>query len=210
MTRHYRFAVLCAFVLALTHSSPSFARKPFDGPDSHRDPGAFIEKKAEALGLDEEKLAAIRSIVESSKETGDRLHSEVRGLHDEMKEMLSQDAPDEAAVMKQIDGIGAVEVEMHKHRVRTMLKIRELLTPQQREAMVKLREDTRGRWKHALREACEEDLARLCPDAGDRRERRHCLEDNRKQVSSECRDAVGDARRARRESHRGPPEPEDE
>ncbi len=139
---------------------------------------------------------------------GERLRSKLRELHDGMKAMLSQDSPDEIAVMDQIETIGTVEVEMHKHRVGTMLKIRALLTPEQREALTQLREDTRGHWKHVLREACEEDLATLCPDAGDRRDRRQCLDENHEKVSPECKDAISSARRARREAHRGFSDPD--
>jgi Spy/CpxP family protein refolding chaperone len=183
----------------------SSARSHFGPGDSHRDPGAFIEEHAEALGLEGETLDAIRGIVEESKERGDQLHSKLRELHKGMKALLSQDTPDESAVMQQIDSIGAAEVEMHKHRLGTMLKIRALLTPEQREEMTRLREDSRGHWKHALMESCEADLEALCPEADDRWSRKECLKEQRENVSTECRDALKAARHARHESHKGCP-----
>jgi Spy/CpxP family protein refolding chaperone len=180
-----------ALLAALTLSGVSFAR--FGSAEPHHDPGAFIEENAEALNLDAETLSAIRSIVEASKSTGDQLHAELRELHEGMKALLSQDTPDESAVMKQIDSIGAAEVEMHKHRLGTMLEIRALLTPEQREEMTRLREDSRGRWRHALLETCEADLEALCPDADDRWSRKQCLREQREKVSSACRDALKDA-----------------
>jgi Spy/CpxP family protein refolding chaperone len=194
-----------ALVAALTLSGLSSARSPFGPGDSHRDPGAFIEEHAEALDLDDETLVAIRSIVEKSKERGDQLHSELRELHKGMKTLLSQDNPDESAVMQQIDSIGAAEVEMHKHRLGTMLEIRALLTPEQREQMTRLREDSRGHWKHALMEGCEADLEALCPEADDRWSRKQCLKEQRENVSAECRDALEAARHARHDSHKGCP-----
>jgi len=192
-----------ALLAALTLSGVSFARPPFGSAEPHHDPGAFIEENAEALNLDGETLGAIRSIVEASKDTGDQLHAELRELHEGMKALLSQGTPDESAVMKQVDSIGATEVEMHKHRLGTMLEIRALLTPEQREEMTRLREDSRGRWKHALLEACEADLEALCPDADDRWARKQCLREQREKVSSACRDALKDARRAHHGSHKG-------
>ena len=192
-----------ALAAALTLSGVGFARPSFEPGDSHRDPGAFIEENAEALGLDDETLGAIRSIVEESKDKGDQLHSELRELHKGMKALLSQGTPDESAVMQQVDSIGAAEVEMHKHRLGTMLEIRSLLTPEQREEMTRLRDDSRGRWKHALLEGCEADLEALCPEADDRWSRRQCLKEQREKVSSACGDALKAARRAHHGSHKG-------
>jgi Spy/CpxP family protein refolding chaperone len=203
MHRFKRVGFFGALVTALMFSGASFARSPFKSGDSHHDPGAFIEENAEALGLDDETLGAIRSIVEESKGTGDQLHSELRELHKGMKALLARDTPDESAVMKQVDAIGAAETAMHKHRLDTMLKIRALLTPEQREEMTGLREDSRGRWKQALLEDCEADLEALCPEADDRWSRKQCLKEQREKVSSACRDALKAARRAHRGSHKG-------
>ena len=108
-------------------------------------------------------------------------------------------------MMKQIETIGAVEIELHKHRLGTMLEIRALLTPEQREEMTRLREDSRGLWRHALSDACELDLAALCPEADDRWSRKECLREHREEVTKECSDALGAARRARHEFHKGCP-----
>jgi Spy/CpxP family protein refolding chaperone len=194
-----------ALVTALTLSGVGFARPPFEHTGSDRDPGAFIEENAESLGLNDETLSAIRSIVAESKDTGDQLHSELRELHKGMKALLSQGTPDESAVMKQVDAIGAAEVEMQRHRLGTMLEIRALLTPEQREEMTRLREDSRGRWRHALLEECESDLEALCPEADDRWSRKQCLKEQREEVSPTCRDAIKAAKRARHSSHKGCP-----
>jgi Spy/CpxP family protein refolding chaperone len=45
---------------------------------------------------------------------------------------LEHENPDEAAVMAQADAIGALKTEAQKHRLRTMLQVRALLTPEQR------------------------------------------------------------------------------
>jgi len=205
MQRFKRVGFFGALAAALTLAGVGFARQPYGPADSHRDPGAFIEENAEALGLDDETLGAIRSIVGESKDTGDQLHARLRELHKGMKLILEQDSPDEAAVMRQVDAIGAAEVEMQRHRLGTMLKIRALLTPEQREEMTRLREDSRGLWKHALLEACDGDLATLCPEADDRWSRKECLREHREKVTKECSDALKAARRARHESHKGCP-----
>jgi len=205
MHRFKWVASIGAVLAVLTLAGVGFARPPFESPDSDRDPGAFIEENAEALDLDGETLTAIRGIVEQSKAKGDQLHARLRELREEMKALLAQSAPDESTVMKQIETIGAVETEMHKHRLGTMLEIRALLTPEQREEMTRLRDESRGRWKHALREACQDDLETLCPDAVDRWSRKQCLRDQGENVSAACRDAIADSMRARHGHHEGGP-----
>ncbi|MBW2493182.1 MAG: Spy/CpxP family protein refolding chaperone [Deltaproteobacteria bacterium] len=205
MHQYKRVIIIGAVLAVLTLSGASSARPPFGPPDSDRDPGAFIEENAEALELDDETLGAIRGIVAQSKAKGDQLHARLRESREQLKALLDQGAPDESAVMKQIETIGAVEIEMHKHRLGTMLEIRALLTPEQREQMTRLRDESRGRWRHALREACQEDLETLCPDAADRWSRKQCLRDQREQLSAACRDALEDSMRARHGLHgRGP------
>jgi hypothetical protein len=120
-----------------------------------------------------------------------------------MKVLLAQGTPNESAVMQQVDSIGALETEMHKHRLGTMLEIRALLTPEQREEMAQLRDESRGRWKHALREACGADVEALCPDAEDRWSRKQCLHEQREKVSEACKDAMKAAKGAHRGSHKG-------
>jgi Spy/CpxP family protein refolding chaperone len=205
MHRFKLLGFIGAVLAALALAGESSARPPFGSPDPDRDPGTFIEENAEALDLDDETLAAIRSIVAESKGEGDQFHTELRELHDQMKTLLSQDSPDESVVMKQIETIGAVETEMQKHRLGTMLEIRALLSPEQREEMTRLRDESRGRWRRALRDACEADLEAWCPDADDRWSRKQCLRDQREKVSDECRDAIEAARHAHRGPHEGGP-----
>jgi len=197
--RSVLFVVLSAAVLTL--SGTSFARPRYGPPDSDRDPGAFIEENAETLGLNQETLNAIRSIVAESKDAGDALHAKLRDLHEGMKALLDQATPDEPAVMQQVDRVGAAEIEMHKHRLATMLAIRALLTPEQRDEMVRLRDESRGRWKRALMEYCEADLAALCPDADDRWSQKQCLGEHREDASPACQDAIQAARRAHHRHH---------
>jgi len=205
MHRLKRIGFIGTVLAVLTLAGVGFARPPFGPPDSDRDPGAFIEENAEALGLDDETLTAIRGIVEQSKAKGDQLHTRLRELREQMKALLDQSTPDESTVMKQIETIGAAETEMHKHRLGTMLEIRALLTPEQREEMTRLRDESRGRWKHTLREACDEDLETLCPDAVDRWSRKQCLRDQREKLSATCREALEDSMRAHHGPHGGGP-----
>lgn len=192
--------VMSAVVFGL--AAPSFGR-PREGRSFHDDPQTFIEENVEVLGLEEEQLTAIRSIVEASRATGDELRDELRRLHREMKELLSQDEPDASTVMQKADAIGEVETKMQKHRLGTLLEIRALLSPEQREALSGIRKDVRGDWRHALTEACDADLAKLCSDADDRWSRKQCLREHRDELSSGCREAIGAMHKAHHGHHKG-------
>jgi Spy/CpxP family protein refolding chaperone len=103
----------------------------------------ILAEHAERLGLDADTRARIHAVADASREEADALRDRIHELHRQMREILRSDAPDEDAVMRQADAIGAAETEAHKHRLRTMLEIRALLTPAQREALVEIHEERR-------------------------------------------------------------------
>jgi Spy/CpxP family protein refolding chaperone len=102
-----------------------------------------LEEHAERLALDADTQAAIRAIADASRAEADAHRARLRELHVQMRELLRGDAPDVDAVMRQADAIGAAETQEAKHRLRTMLEIRALLTPAQREALVEIHQERR-------------------------------------------------------------------
>ena len=54
---------------------------------------------------------------------------------------MDQDKPDEDAVLKQVEKLGQLGTELNKVRLRTLLKIQAMLTPEQRK---QLRQRGRG------------------------------------------------------------------
>lgn len=145
-----------------------------------------LERIASLLDLDSETEAAVRAIVEETRTEGRALHDEVWENRRTLRELLSQDTPDEAAVMAQIEALGEAETNAHKHRARTMLRIRVLLTPEQRAQMVEMHGEQRER---ALDE-CAADLEALCGDAGGGRAGLGCLHRHLDELSGACRDAL--------------------
>ena len=105
----------------------------------------FLERHAERLKLDDATRERIGTVgVEAMKEV-QPLRQKLQDGRDEMRRLLEQDTPDEAAVMQQAERIGTLETELQKHRLRTMLRIRALLTPEQRQELVKIHEERRSR-----------------------------------------------------------------
>jgi hypothetical protein len=122
-----------------------------------------------------------------------------------MHDLLSQENPDEAAVMQQAEAIGQAETELHKHRIGALIKIRALLTDEQRAELIRIREETRSQWLRPLIESCEADVDRFCPDADDPWSRRGCARDHWEELSPDCQSAIEAGREKARRNHRGKP-----
>jgi Spy/CpxP family protein refolding chaperone len=177
-SRIMRSSCIAATLVAISLLAASANARP-------RGPGHF-ERIASLLDLDAETEGAIRAIVEETRAEGHALHDEVWEHRRVLRELMSQDTPDEAAIMAQIEALGEAETHAHKHRTRTMLRIRALLTPEQRAQMVEMR----GEHRERVLDECATDLEALCPDAEGGRAAVGCLRRHLDEVSDACRDAL--------------------
>lgn len=192
---------VAATVIGMLVAGASSAEPPFGRYRHGPGPEGFIEEHAEELGLDAETQKAIEQIIEESRDRAAAAHRETRRLRLEMRDLLDQESPDEAAVMQQADAIGAAETELHKQRLEALIKIRALLTSEQRERLVRIREDSWARWVQPLIDACEGDVERFCGGSPEGRLRRRCLRDHYGELSPECQDAIESAKGARGGRH---------
>ena len=108
-----------------------------------------LEKHAERLQLSAEQRAQIGRIAGESRDERETHRERLHELHAQMRDILQQDAPAEDAVMRKADEIGAAETDAQKHRLRTLLEIRALLTPAQRAELVKIYEERRAERRDA-------------------------------------------------------------
>jgi len=142
---------LAALALLMTAglSFPSLATPPFghgEGPGLHGrglgdPPPPMIDALAERLGLDEATREAIHEIADRSRAEGRELRRELRKARLELRDLLAQDAPDEAAVMSLAERMGQLETRARKHRLGAMLQIRAHLTAEQRAELVEIRKE---------------------------------------------------------------------
>jgi Spy/CpxP family protein refolding chaperone len=153
------------------------------------DEQGFVQENAERLGLGEETRQAIQAIVDDSHARAAALHDEHREARHALKDLLSQDAPDEAAVMAQAEELGRTETALSKHRLATMLRIRALLSPEQRGQLLEIRREKHAR-KEAVRESCAAEIGQWCPDADSSWERTRCLRKNEERLSEGCAAAL--------------------
>jgi len=165
------------------------------GPQPRREfgaqPGRFLEEEyAERLGLAAETLAAIHTIVETSRSQSHTLRAQLHQAYMQMRRLLSQETPDPAAVMQQADTIGALELAERKNRLQAMLQIRALLTPAQRQQLLRLQRELPMRGRFGSQQDCQADSANLCPNADSWRARLQCLRDHLSELSEACSAAL--------------------
>jgi Spy/CpxP family protein refolding chaperone len=140
--------LLVVLLAAAGGSLAAYAGEHRHGRKHERPPlDALLERHAERLGLDAEMLARIRAAADASRPEHERLADELHALRLEMRERLGEDAPDRDAVMHLADRIGTAETALDKHRLTTLLEIRALLTPAQRQELVRIF-DERRRERH--------------------------------------------------------------
>lgn len=153
MKRHRRSrSARCALALvaALGIAASADARPP----DEQRPPLGLIQRNADRLGLKGDALAAVRAVVESSGKRHEELLKQLDAARNEMRALLSKPVPDSAAVMAQADAIGAIETALHKNRLQAIMQIREMLSPEQRTELLRLRDEERAK-RAQEGEACE-------------------------------------------------------
>ncbi len=124
-----------------------FARPP--GPPPFH--GERFKQAVAELGLDEKVLTEVNAILDASNVEQQRLRIQLNEAHERMHAFLEQSKPDEATLMSQADLIGTLETEARKHRLRMILRVRALLTLEQRAKLLGLLRGRGGRGSRAVR-----------------------------------------------------------
>ena len=198
VSRRLRVLILALLSVAVVLTAEAMAG-PFGGPCEgdapHCGPGGpppevFLEEHSRRLGLDDATRTSIRAIVDASRGEGERLRTEIGEAHRELRRLLSATDVEEAVVMRQAETIGALELEERKNRLRAMLRIRALLTPEQREKLLGIRDEMRKRQHERVAEACAADIDSLCGKDVGHDEMRECLFRRRGELSERCRSAM--------------------
>jgi hypothetical protein len=146
--------MLCGFVTLL---SPAFAQPPsLSSPRQGR-----LERLLEEVGLDERTLGEVRKVFDTSKSDRQELRRKLREAYEHMRFLLEQENPNEAAVMTQAEVIGGLQTAARKQRLRTLIQVRALLTPEQRAKLLELmrarhRDGPCGSWRSPGERSFEE------------------------------------------------------
>jgi Spy/CpxP family protein refolding chaperone len=122
---------LLACLATLLVAAPIAAR----AGDDREAPVARLERSLAELGLDDAQRERVQRILDAARPGDEEGHARLRDAYTALRELLSQDAPDETAVIEQAERIGQIKTERHKTMLRTLLAVRAELTTEQRERL---------------------------------------------------------------------------
>lgn len=197
-----RFAASVALLAALGVAPASAQARP------RHSPAEQVQRHAEELGLDAETRTALAAIVAESDAEEQALRGELRASYQRMRALLSTPELDRAAIEAQAAVLDGLHARSHRQRLDAVLRINELLTPEQRARLVEIRERDRP-WKrgHGPLGRCSADLREQCAAAPDGAGALRCLADRWDSLSEPCREAVARCREPG--PHPGPESPPD-
>jgi Spy/CpxP family protein refolding chaperone len=91
-----------------------------------------LEHRLEKLDLSADVRAKAFAIVDASRGEERALREKKRAAHKELRAMLESGAPNAKALDAQVDEVGALKTQQHKHYLHTLLKVGALLPEAER------------------------------------------------------------------------------
>ena len=103
----------------------------------------LVERNAERLKLDEKTLAAVKALGAEAAAEDEKLNKQLREERLKLRDQLSEELPEEAALMKQSQLVSKLSADIQKLQMQTTLRVRKLLTVEQRKELLELRKNVR-------------------------------------------------------------------
>ena len=124
-----------------------------DGPHGHEPhrKGAWLQRLTNKLDLDDDTRASVLAVIEAGRERTRDARKELKAAHVQMHGLLQADQSDEAEVLAQVERIGTLRTALNKQRMQTMLRVRALLSPEQRAALLEMFKKRKGPGKRGPR-----------------------------------------------------------
>jgi Spy/CpxP family protein refolding chaperone len=98
-------------------------------------PPAAIRQFAREIGLSDDQIRKLEDLHFTAEKEKVDIRADLDKARLELRHLMSQDKPNEAAVFGMVEKIGAIRVKLEKNRVGLMLKVKALMTPAQWEKL---------------------------------------------------------------------------
>ena len=134
-----------ASMLFVSVSGSAWARGP---GGMNKAPGPDLEEVASELGLDASTVASLKEIRREARDAIMEIKFEVKKLKVAMHDLLDAESPNESQIMRMIEDMGKLDIEIKKTRIKAMLKARGYLSSEQREMFKKLKKDAQRNRAH--------------------------------------------------------------
>jgi Spy/CpxP family protein refolding chaperone len=109
-------------------------------------------KTAEELGLTAEQVGKLKAKAEEMKAGRQEIVAKLRAAEEKQRALMQAETLDEAALLKGIEDIGALRLEMEKQGLKAMVAMHSILTPDQ---IKQLRERARRRMQVSAKQRGE-------------------------------------------------------
>ena len=101
--------------------------------------GRLMKNKASEIGLSEEDVAKIDAAVEAIKSEDEKIRESSKVAIDELNEVLAKNLPSEKELMAASDKVAESASKSRVLKMKSVLQVRSLLTPEQLEKFMEIR-----------------------------------------------------------------------
>lgn len=108
-------------------------------------PPEMVMRNQKAIGLTADQQNAIRGEMQKAVPQFTDLQWQQSAEEENMQELAKTDHPDEAKILAQLDKLTTIENAMKRTQLALMVRVKNILTPDQQQKLRTIEKDTRGR-----------------------------------------------------------------
>ena len=140
---------IAAFFLLASAAAFSQPMQEGEGPGGMRGRRGdrIMDRLTEELGLSPEQQQQLKEQKKANNEEMKRIHEQLRDKRGALHEQLQKPVTDEAKVNKIVSEMKALQSEQLDQRINSFLGMKEILTPEQFEKFISLKDDAKERWR---------------------------------------------------------------
>ena len=120
---------------------------PMGGGDQMKHENGAWQEEEKSLGLTEEQRAKMKTLREAGKTQQEALRNDLKAKHEALRQELDAAKPNRGKAEAIVKDISALEEKIGLNRVDMVLKIREILTPEQYQKLQALHEKKKAEMK---------------------------------------------------------------
>jgi Spy/CpxP family protein refolding chaperone len=132
----FNIAVVCALVYGTVYHARFNGERPYrDYGMPGRSRGMHLGRR---MGLPPDKMLEVGRIFDELRDESAELQEKLGTARGELVDLIHAEEPDETAVMEKTEEISAIQGELEKLLVRRLLRVNDILDPEERERFLQL------------------------------------------------------------------------
>lgn len=130
--------VIAVVLAMMVFTGVAYAFGPWEGRSIKMNQGKMAERIIKELDLNQEQAEKFKAQEDKMEKDMSAYREKMKELSEKLKEAMEKDAPDKNAIHGTIKEIGQNMTDMRIKRADSMLELREVLTPDQKEKFKKM------------------------------------------------------------------------